>query len=754
MNKCLNTCNLLTYISEFLTYKNIIQFSLCNKFIYNSLNPETNNIINIIYMRSIIEEYFEFEGDDNNFKNNKNLSGKFVKNQTNWKNFLKEIKLNFANYKDEKIKGKVKEYFKVHLYLPDLRKENIHLEYESSSIHQLISYDMNFRSACTYNFYSKYINREYIENGLNKIEQENIKKLLEGHQDTKNSDNNKDGQNNQDTKDNKVINNNGGVKILKEGLSFEKDLKNYYITFYKLNSNNFYKDLILNNIITYKYEELDNIYIDTFNKDSVNIDFINLVLWINHSFIIYSNFIYEYFKNMNDDIDEKIFLIEYVNKYNEIINIALSLNSNFNNINIIINQFVINYSYFNDVNKKESTDLSLSQSFSTLSNSSINSNNNNNNCKFSLYNLFLTIIHNNIYNKLKENIISKFKILVSKYTKDLFENKNKIDTEKEKEKEKNRMGNEISDYDNIDLKSDNIETYNDMMVEDDLIDLLLHKEPTEKEAIENFINSEVDFIINDKNANFINHTGLKVTEEYEDIENILINQFTLNLKKNIENEKSLLNSFEIIEKIVKCNNNVTNLQAYPDSFALIRRTKKNLMKQCIIVMFQKILKNLSKNFMAHTKMNNKNEIDFSLNEKELKKTKSAYSLDLSELNSKKRLEVSSQVDKEINNIKTYIAEEVIKPYEKENTKIQYQKIIDEYINYDGIDFVLLIKKILWFYYSELGLYEEKDEKVYKILKGKCSSSPENFESTNKSYINNNKKLSEENLVGLKEGKNF
>ena len=122
-------------------------------------------------MRSIIEEYFEFEGDDNNFKNNKNLSGKFVKNQTNWKNFLKEIKLNFANYKDEKIKGKVKEYFKVHLYLPDLRKENIHLEYESSSIHQLISYDMNFRSACTYNFYSKYINREYIENGLNKIEQ-------------------------------------------------------------------------------------------------------------------------------------------------------------------------------------------------------------------------------------------------------------------------------------------------------------------------------------------------------------------------------------------------------------------------------------------------------------------------------------------------------------------------------------------------------------------------------------------------------
>jgi len=69
------------------------------------------------------------------------------------------------------------------------------------------------------------------------------------------------------------------------------------------------------------------------------------------------------------------------------------------------------------------------------------------------------------------------------------------------------------------------------------------------------------------------------------------------------------------------------------------------------------------------------------------------------------LEVCSKVDNEIKNIKTYLEDEIIKPYEKETTKNQYQKIIDEYINYDGINLVLLIKKILWFYYNELGIYE-------------------------------------------------
>ena len=753
MNKCLNTYNLLTYISEFLTYKSILQLSLCNKFIYNSLNPEKNYIINNIYMRGIIEEFFQFEEDDNIFKNNKNLLGKFLKNRTNWKNFLKEIKLHFANYEDEKIKEKVKDCFKIHLFLPDLRKENIHLEYESSSIHQLINYDMNFRLTCTYNYYSKYINKEYIENGLKILEQEKIKKLSDGKQDTQNNENNKDDQNNQDIKDfkdNKDKKNDGGVKILREGLFFESDLKNYYLTFSRLINNTFYKDLIIKNIINYEYEELDNIYKDTFNKNCINIDFINLILWINHSFILYNNFIYEYLKSMNDDIDEKIFLNEYVNKYNDIVNCGLLLNSNFDNINIIINQFVINYSFFNDVNEKEKINLRLSNSSASTSNPSISSiNNDYKNVKFSLYNLFSTIIKNNIYNKLKGDIINKFKLLAFKFTKELFENENKIDTGKEKEKNKNE--NKKKQNDDSDLKSDNSEINDDMTDdENDLMELLIEKEPTEKETLENFINTEVDYFINWKNANFINHTGLKVTKEYEDIENILINQFTFNLDKNTENEKSLLSSFEIIEKITKCNYNISNLQMNPDSFSLIRRTKKNLMKQCIMVIFQKMLKILPKNFMAHTKMNKKNEIDFSLTQQEIT-GKTKYSIDLDDLSSKKRLEVCSKVDNEIKNIKTYLEDEIIKPYEKETTKNQYQKIIDEYINYDGINLVLLIKKILWFYYNELGIYEEKDEKVYNILKGKISSSAEG---TNNSLINFNKKLSEENLVGPKSDKKF
>ena len=60
-----------------------------------------------------------------------------------------------------------------------------------------------------------------------------------------------------------------------------------------------------------------------------------------------------------------------------------------------------------------------------------------------------------------------------------------------------------------------------MDVEDDYSnDSMTDNEPSDKEIIEDFINIEVDFIINGNNANAINHTGLKVTERYEKIERI------------------------------------------------------------------------------------------------------------------------------------------------------------------------------------------------------------------------------------------
>ena len=69
-----------------------------------------------------------------------------------------------------------------------------------------------------------------------------------------------------------------------------------------------------------------------------------------------------------------------------------------------------------------------------------------------------------------------------------------------------------------------------------------------------------------------------------------------------------------------------------------------------------------------------------------------------------------------------------------------EKVIDEIINYDGIEEVLLIKRMVWFYYRELGLYDEKNERIVNILTNKkCSQ---------KSKIYNNKVK----VVLLKESK--
>ena len=174
MNKCLNTGNLLTIISQYLSFKDILKLSHCNRSIRNLLNPDKNNIINKIFLLSLIKIFFEFDSDII-FKNKKNLSGKLMKFTKNYKAFMMDLNKNIQRYSNESIRKKVIDCFRIHMYLPDLRKENIHLEFESSSIHLMFCYDMLFRTTCTYNYYNKYINKEYVISGLNEKMHKNIK---------------------------------------------------------------------------------------------------------------------------------------------------------------------------------------------------------------------------------------------------------------------------------------------------------------------------------------------------------------------------------------------------------------------------------------------------------------------------------------------------------------------------------------------------------------------------------------------------
>ena len=128
MKRALNTQILLESILKYLTYKDIILLSQCNKTLYEKLDPASNEFVNNIFWENVYQFYFNSK--DYNIGNKKNLSDKYWENKYNWKLFLKEFHLHFSNYKDKAICKKVLDFFKLHLYLPDLRKENFHLEYE------------------------------------------------------------------------------------------------------------------------------------------------------------------------------------------------------------------------------------------------------------------------------------------------------------------------------------------------------------------------------------------------------------------------------------------------------------------------------------------------------------------------------------------------------------------------------------------------------------------------------------------------
>ena len=729
MNELFVNNNALTYICQYLDYKSIISFSQCNKKIYQFMDPDKNIIINIIYMLSVIKEFYQFDEDDDKIiiKNKKNLLDVFSNSMINWKNYLKEITLNFRFYEDKVINNKILDCFKIHIYLPDLRKENSYLEFESSSIHQTICYDIYKRNNITNIFYSNNITKEYLLEGLN----------------------NK----------NNINNNSKCINIIKEGLFFEKELINFSATFNDFINNKQYKDLIINCIVKYDYEKLYNIHIykiNNNNNNNCNIDYYNnniiiLILWINYSFMLYSKYAYEYINSLKDNLNEKTFLEEYIRKQNELINCGLILNSNLDNINIIINQFMKYFSIFEYIKDNEKNELKLSNvslgsstnsnSSTTSSTSSDNSNYNN----FSLYNLFLVIIKKEFFDKLKERLTNKYKYIFKTFWENTFDNFDKINSDSE--------DNEglLNDYNNINYNNLKPENNNneddDMNIEeededyDDDEGIIEEKEATEKEVIENFFSGIADYEINEFNANVINHTEIKVSKEYENIENLFTNQFVTTLKNNIEEGKSLFSLFDIIEKNTKCKEDTRCLLTPSNSLNLIRRTKKHLMKDSCFVLFKYALVNIENDFLEHIKLNDENKRILYLTNEEIK-NKTKYNCDLDELTDKNILKVSDKVKKEIENLKSYLIEQNVKTYDNEDVKKETIKLINEYIDYDGIEYVLLMKKIIWFYYKQLGIYEQRNNKIEKILNEKKGCYlPESCEPFNE----NEQKLSNEEL---------
>ena len=160
MNLCLENINYLNLIVAYLDIKEILYLSMCNKILNKNLNPNNNQYINILFYVIIQKNFFDY--DKSEFLDKKNLLGKNLIFKINWKKYLDKLLINFIVYKEEKIRKKVKDFFRIHIYLPDLRKENYILEFPNSSIIQMRNYDIIINQIHVYNYYSKYITPEFI----------------------------------------------------------------------------------------------------------------------------------------------------------------------------------------------------------------------------------------------------------------------------------------------------------------------------------------------------------------------------------------------------------------------------------------------------------------------------------------------------------------------------------------------------------------------------------------------------------------
>ena len=693
MKNTLHIKNILGNILKYLPYTNIIVLSQCDKALYKEIDPTSNTLVNNIFLENVYQSYFNSK--DYNITNKKNLSDDFLESKINWKSFLKEIYLNFNDYEDKNISKKVLDFFKLHLYLPELRKENFHLEYEFSSTHQYICYDLIERRIINLHRFKKHITKEYLLDSL------------------KNPD-----------KKNEIT-----IKPIRKGEFFEKELLDFSFIFNTFINNNVYNN-ILGDVINYNYINIDFIY----KNNTYNYNIINFILWITHSFILYSDYVYNFLNRFidNRNIDVQTLFSEYIEKYEELVNCAQLINCKFENINIIINYLIKFRSLPNEIEKKGPLDLSPSSSSTSTSSSNSDSSHSssfNKSEEFYLYKLFSEITKNNVCNKLSANMRKQFEKLIDEYLVESFEKKVCAESENNKDID---MDCDYED-DNMIFEDDNFDYENE--------DFSMSNEKTSnKELIEKYMLIQADQEINEINSKAINHTELKVSKEYENLENLLNNKLTNIIDLYVKKEKPLFEIFDIIKMITKSTGNTKTLSCSNKSLNLIRRSKKRLMEKSISTLFKYLLPELNKDFNQHIKIDELTQVKrIELSYSETKNEKK-FEMDLNDLESESRKKVVELVEKEMKNVITFLEEENIKNYSDQSHKDEMSRLIKEYVDDCRIPYVLLMNKIISYYYKELAYYEERNKAVISYLS--CSHKNGSYDDTYDSREN----LLKENLI--------
>ena len=473
------------------------------------------------------------------------------------------------------------------------------------------------------------------------------------------------------------------IEPLKKGLYFENELINF-----KSESSKYKNKKLIKYITNYSFQKLDNIYYSIINlknsskikkkKNKINLIF-HFLIWLNHTFILFINLLCNYVYQFSDLKDEKKIIIEYSKTHTNLINFGLMVDEKFNNINIIFNLF-----------QKEN----------------LSSKND-----FKIYYMFMNIMKNNFYLKLKpilnNNIGKMLNIFYNEnFTQekilliDNYDDNNNIETNyTEAINEENEIENYEDDYINDSLSEGiDVEYDEDSINENNL---------SCKEIIGEYSNLILDFSINKYNANYINHSKINLDKYYNEYEDLFQGKFL----ENIQNRINKLDNYTFSEEINSLNvyfSLTKRIFSENDGLKLINRTKLNLLKISENYFFKYLNELMDIKFKSDLKNNetpiNKytnNDIfvlkDYTFNNK--------YNNIVNELYTSRICEIKDNL---INNNLNFI---------KDKKKEEIETIVDNYLNsnYEKNQLIALCKDIIIYFSNQIYLYSSEDNKIIEII---------------------------------------
>ena len=127
MEKFISNKNILFNIIKYLPLKDINSIQRLNKNIYQNFNPEKMLQLNLLYLSEFYKVFYDeeakrfcFSSDYNNYFSQKNLLVTFNESGINWQRNFRDFNshINSCKFPDEG--KKVIDFFKSHLFLPDL----------------------------------------------------------------------------------------------------------------------------------------------------------------------------------------------------------------------------------------------------------------------------------------------------------------------------------------------------------------------------------------------------------------------------------------------------------------------------------------------------------------------------------------------------------------------------------------------------------------------------------------------------------